>query len=106
YDGHDGHFGDVGLGVSGETPADDSVYAAVDSKDRSKLTLVVINKTDAPRRMRIALKGGRAVSGRAFTATSSTLPSLRPSRVNVSNGRLSLDAPAESVTTIVARLAG
>jgi len=104
YDGHGGHFGDVGLGVSGETPSDDSVYASVDSKDPRKLTLVVINKTDAARRLSFDLGRAKATSPQAFTATSASLPNLVSSEVTATDGRLLFDAPPESVTTIAARL--
>jgi endoglucanase len=62
YDGKGGTFGDLALPVSAGDRAALSVYAAVDTKDATKLHIVAINKTAAVRSTRFALPGGTFTS--------------------------------------------
>jgi len=45
FDGAGATFGDQGLAVTGTLASQNSAYAALDSKDPKRLTLVVINKS-------------------------------------------------------------
>src|SRR5690606_13894591 len=58
YNGNGGTFGDLALPVAAGDPAALSVFAALDSKDATKLHIVAINKTNAVRSTRFALPGG------------------------------------------------
>jgi hypothetical protein len=57
YDGRGGQFGSLGLAVQGETPVDNSVYAALDAKNQNRMTVVVLNKTDKPRPTELRFAG-------------------------------------------------
>lgn len=58
YDGKGGTYGDLALPVAAGDRAALSVYAALDSKDATKLHIVAINKTAAARSTQFALPGG------------------------------------------------
>jgi hypothetical protein len=68
FDGKGAKFGDLGLSVHGENAPENSLYAALDSKDSHRLTLVAINKTAASKSMSVQIPGFQASSARAFGA--------------------------------------
>ncbi|MFB3897772.1 MAG: glycoside hydrolase family 44 protein [bacterium] len=100
YDGKGSRFGDIGLEVNGETAASNSVYAALDSKNRNRLTIVAINKTDKESAMQIAVKGyiGNKVNAWGISSKDLSKPSRIPCEIK--KGMVSFTAPALSVTTI------
>jgi hypothetical protein len=93
-------FGDVGLGVNGETASLNSVYAALDSKNPNRLTIVALNKSNGRSTMMFRLNGFDAKRARAYTIDPSSLamPSSGSPRVN--GNTLTMSVPGESVVTI------
>jgi hypothetical protein len=106
YDGKGGKFGSVGLAVSGETPAENSVYAARDGENGRTITIVAINKTgkNQPLRLAIAPIPGSTsyypLTARAFTREEGAYDVPVESVPAVSAGGVSLTMPAYSVTTV------
>jgi hypothetical protein len=99
FDGRGAKFGDLGLPVTGETPSENSVYAARDAKNRKRLTIVAINKTAGSQEMSFRLNQAVAKSVRAFVVTDKTLAHATPTGAQLVNGVLRYTAPAQSVTT-------
>lgn len=103
FDGSGAAFGDQGLAVSGTSAPDNSVYAATDSKDPKRLTLVVINKSSSPTRFRFTFRKFSPVTARAFTVSAANLDHATSSPVNVDDEDVVFQAPPLSVTTIEAK---
>ena len=99
FDGRGAKFGDLGLPVTGETPSENSVYAARDGKNRKRLTVVAINKAASSQDMSFRLNKAIAKSVRAFVVTDKTLAHATPTGAQLVNGALRYTAPAQSVTT-------
>ncbi len=100
FDGQGSKFGDLGLQVQGENPAQDSVYAAIDSHHPSRVTVVAINKTNSPKPMHLTLKGISGGSVSAYCITSGSLE--RGVRLDASrdgNG-ITFVAPGMSITSL------
>ena len=102
FDGNWAAFGDEELPVTGTEAANNSVYAALDSRNPNRLTLVVINKTDAATPFHFAIHGFVPSSARAYAVTSDHLSAPEAAAVDVRDGHLLFDAPPLSVTTIEA----
>jgi Glycoside hydrolase family 44 len=100
YDGQGARFGDTGLAVSGETPAANSVYAALDSAHPNRLTVVVLNKTAAPTPLCLALKNFAPKTARAFTRADGAYDQPQASAPTVADGNVRLTLPPLSVTTV------
>lgn len=96
-------FGDLELAVSGEQPSDNSVYAALDSKNSKRLTLVIINKTAEGEKMDIALSGFAAKSAHRYTVCDGAFEKPSDSTVMVTPKGVSLVAPPLSLTTVEVR---
>ena len=98
YDGKGAKFGDIGVGVKGENPADNSVYASMSSSSRRKLTIVVINKKLAAQNFAISLPS-TAKLARAFLYDSAnpTAPKDFEASPRVTN--LFVNLPPTSVVT-------
>lgn len=100
YDGKGSRFGDLGLAVEGERPSANSVYAALDSKDRKRLTVVFINKTDAPMSADLDLRDFKATKATAYVVTGGNGFRATSTPVALSRSHVTYTAPALSVTTI------
>lgn len=98
FDGRGGKFGDVGLGVSGTTAAEESVYAGLDPKKR-RVTLVAINKTNSTRPFRIDVGKGLSPNAGYWRGQGSLVD---PKRIEVKrdNSIVTFDAPPLSVVTV------
>ncbi len=103
FDRHGSRFGDLGLAVSGESPAENSVYASLDSSDSSRLTLVVINKTSQPTSLSIATKGFPGRSVRSFVVRDGVYDSPDSGSARLVRTGLEVSAPGLSITTIEVR---
>lgn len=101
FDGNGAKFGDLGLGVSGEQPAADSVYAALDSKNQNRLTIVAINKSTEKLPLHFLTKGFTAKNGTAYVVTDQALDAPSRQQVQTGNEDAQFVAPPLSVTTIV-----
>ncbi|MFZ4509083.1 MAG: glycoside hydrolase family 44 protein [Fimbriimonas sp.] len=99
FDGKGAKFGDLGLRATGGKPEATSLYAAVDSKNPGRLTLVAINKTKAPLRIQVNVRGFLARSGTGFTFAEGKFNSAAKSSPKVAKGVLAATLPSESVTT-------
>jgi len=102
YDGHGATFGDTAVEVSGVDPAKASVFAATDSKKKSALTVIVVNKNPyANHDATLALGGptGRAcATARVFMLDSSSAEVKALPPVTVANGTLTYRLPPLSAT--------
>jgi hypothetical protein len=103
FDGQGARFGDRGLAVSGERAADNSVYAALDSKNKGRATLVVVNKTGTASPMRIAFTGFAPKTVRAFAADPANPFAPKPVSASVQNGQIVVEAPTLSVVSLEVR---
>jgi hypothetical protein len=100
YDGKGSRFADQGLAVRGESAAQDSVYAAIDSKDPKRLTIVAINKTKSVRAFSVGIKGFFSQDVKSYLITAETVDNPVSVPVQVSQGRLVFSLPPESVATL------
>jgi len=100
YDRAGSKFGNLELNVKGETPAANSVYAALDSTNAKRLTLVVINKTNATTPFNIDIPNFAVLTSTAYivTAGNYTKP-LKATVMNLNDGIAYTAAPL-SITTI------
>lgn len=99
-DGRGARFGDLGLTVQGETPALDSVYAARDSRDPNRLSVVALNKTDQPRAFALALVGFAPRRVSAAATDGADLDRPRALNAQARGGRVVFTAPPRSVVTL------
>ena len=106
FDGRGGAFGDRSLKVTGVDPATTSVYASADSRDSTRLVLVVINKLPVARTADLVLTGAGARFRRGevyVLSEGSPVPTRRGelAATGTAPGELSLSLPPRSVNTIV-----
>lgn len=103
FDGKGAKFGDLGLAVSGESAEANSVYAAMDSRDKSRMIIILINKKKHVSEFAVNLRGFVAKSGKGFVISGGFIE--RPSEMNVNfrAGKPIALLPAESVATIELR---
>jgi len=100
YDRKGAKFGDMELAVKGEKPAANSVYAALDSTNPKRMTLVVINKTFESTPFNIDISKFSVLSSKAYQVTAGNYTT--PLSVPVTNllDGVSFTAPPYSITTI------
>jgi len=103
YDGKGAAFGDRGLAVTGESAEKNSLYASVFSDDKTKLTLVYINKTSVAQAVKIKLSGFAGRTTRAYAITEGKYDKADSIESKVTGGAVALESPAYSVTTIEVR---
>jgi hypothetical protein len=81
FDGQGGTFGDLSVKATTTDIQSSSIYASLDSHDRYKMALVLINKTDAPLPAEINLlnmQSGLRISDSAVYQLTETSPHPRP----------------------------
>lgn len=100
YDRSGGKFGDWGLFVNGETAAENSIYAALDSSTRSKLTLVIINKTVGSTPFSINVPGFNVKGGTAYTIQDLQFATPSVSTPDFTKNVVKITAPPQSIITI------
>lgn len=100
FDGKGARFGDLGLAVRGETPTDNSLFAARDKQDPKRLTLVVLNKTGFAKTATVALKSFAAKSARGFIHAAPNFLRPEPARIGVKGSTVTVVLPPETVTSI------
>ena len=93
-------FGSTGLGVSGESPAEDSVYAARSRRRRGGVSIVALNKTEHPREFTMKLKGFAPRSAAASAITGGQLSRSVEHQVSLRGGQVTFTAPPLSVITL------
>ncbi len=100
FDGGTRNFGDQGLSVSGVDPSAASVYAALDSKNPRRMTVVLINKTGSDRAMTVSLKGFAARSAKGYLRDARNFQNPTDILAVVGAKGVSVKLPAESVATL------
>lgn len=100
FDRHGATFGDLGCAVSGETPAENSVYAALDSKDKGRMTVVAINKTSHAMPLTLALSGFQGRTIRSFVTKDGAYDMPASGDAKLSADGVALTAPPLSIVTI------
>ncbi|MDR3687991.1 MAG: glycoside hydrolase family 44 protein [Fimbriimonas sp.] len=100
YDRRGSTFAANEVPVTGETPSDNSVYAAVDKAKPTVMTLVVINKTQGCTPFKIKIDSFAPNSARAFTVSDGHYTTPITTTVSASGGIVTLTAPPQSVTTV------
>lgn len=103
FDRQGARFGDIGLAVRGENPADGSVYAALDSKDPRRLTIIAINKTDHPMPLALRLSGFQGKSVRSFVVSDGVYDTPATGDARLSRDSVELMAPPLSIVTAEVR---
>ena len=103
FDRRGARFGDLGLAVTGEDPAADSVYASLDSKNKGRMTLVIINKGKAPKPFHLSLRGFSAKSAAAYVIRDGVYESPESASPTLAGGSLTYAAPGRSVTSVELR---
>lgn len=102
YDGVNGSFGDTSVRATTDDIAGTSIYAAVDSVDSNVLTIVAINKTEAP--ITASLRLGQVLPGASVAAYQLTAAAAAPQAVGtmtvVDPLNFGYALPAYSVTTL------
>lgn len=100
YDRKGSKFGNLELTVKGEKPAANSVYAALDSSNAKRLTLVVVNKSYASTPFDIDIAKFAVQSSKAYMVTAGNYATpLSVSVTNLLDG-IAFTAPPYSITTI------
>lgn len=102
FDGAKARFGDRGLAVKGVDPAKLSVYAALDTRAKNRMTLVVISRSLAPQEVALNLQGfaPKRIKGYQAVHTSPLKPKSIP--VKATGGTITLTAPPMSVVSLEA----
>ncbi len=111
YDGQGGRFGDVSVRALTSAAAESSVYAALDSNDESRMTVVLINKTEQPKIAQLNIEHDQLLeSAQVYVLDESAedtykltaRPQGRPSLRAVSPNEFKYEMPPMSVSLLVA----
>ncbi len=100
YDRLGSRFGDQGLFVTGEKASENSCYAAVDSTNPNRITIVFINKTEGTTPFKLNLSGYQVKSSKSFTIVDQQFEVPIPGGIASSRDNLKFSAPPESITTL------
>lgn len=104
YDGNNSTYGDVKVKADTSDIENSSVYSSVDSKDPSKLHVILINKNyDKPMKVNLKLAGDKAYSSGkvwGFDDNSSDIKEEKPI-TDISNNTLTYEVPKLSAYHIV-----
>lgn len=96
YDGRGAQFGDIGLGVKGETASENSVYASLSSKNKKRLTVVLVNKKTVEQVMVVRLPTSAKLV-RSFMMDPLAPASPKQVQEGLNRENLSYTVPASSV---------
>ena len=100
YDMHGSKFGPIGLGVTGETANNNSVYAAIDSMEAKNMTVVAINKTAEDQPLCLAFKNFIPKAARAYTREEGAFDKPVTNSPAFTSTGLNFSMPPFSVTTL------
>ncbi len=104
YDGAGGTFGDLSVSARASDTAVASVHAALDSRDESKLHLILLNKNyDGTTTVACTIAGPRAYSSARWFAFDSTGPTIseRPRIPSIVGNRFSVTLPGLTAAHLV-----
>ncbi|HEX6242083.1 MAG TPA: glycoside hydrolase family 44 protein, partial [Polyangiales bacterium] len=103
YDGQGGAFGDISVGTKTTDVASATIYASIDSKDVSRTTLVVINKSPSPKTAGIRLSHSSIYKQAAVYVLAGADPIIQKSAslAPVGTNAFKYDMPPLSVSLIV-----
>ncbi len=101
FDGQGGHFGDTALATTDDAPDTVSVYGSNDSTQKGVTTVVVVNHTLSPQRVKLALSGESSFRSVEAFQLDNTAPKPHPITAPVyhESGML-LSLPGPSVITL------
>lgn len=100
YDRAGSKFGNLELPVKGETASSNAVYAALDSTNSKRLTLVIINKTVGTTPFTIDLPNFVVASSKAYMVTAGNFTKPIVTSVTNLSDAISYTAPPLSITTV------
>lgn len=103
FDGKGGKFADRGIDVTGPDPSVGSVFAALDGKDRSRMTIVAINKTAEERTLLLLTGTFAAGSASAYVFREGAYDRSLTGMVSLEKGVVEGVLPPRSVTTLEIR---
>ncbi|MBC8066469.1 MAG: endoglucanase A [Chlorobia bacterium] len=103
FDGKGSRFGDLGLRVTGESAASESVYASLDSKAPGRMVVVAINKTKSKRSFSLSFNGFAGKRATGYYLSDGSFEKAGPLAISALQGRQTFDLPAESIATIEIR---
>jgi hypothetical protein len=103
FDRKGSRFGDLGLAVQGETPALNSVYAALDRKNKNRLTVLAINKTKSEMPLSINLKGFKGKTVRAYAISEGIYETPTDLPATLRGSTLTFTSPRLSIVTLEVR---
>ncbi|HEX7598616.1 MAG TPA: hypothetical protein VF518_10410, partial [Polyangia bacterium] len=110
YDSKGAHFGDTSVSAKATDPVLTSIYAAKDAADGQRLTLVVINKDNAPHVAKVNIASDAQYKSAAVyilspaaldTYNKSAHPQAAASVTTTTANQLSIALPAQSVAMVV-----
>jgi hypothetical protein len=103
FDNRGAKFGNLSVGVTGVDAASESVYASLDTKDRTRLTALVINKTAVPRT--IMLNTGRFLpkKGNGYVRGGAEIGRSADIKLSLKGRSATITLPAMSVATLELR---
>lgn len=106
YDRHGSSFATYEVKVSGETPSENSVYAAVDKANPTRMTLVVINKTAGTTQFTLDINGFNPTVAKAYTVTEGHYTTPTAETLSFVGGSVTFSAAGKSITTIELKKSG
>lgn len=103
YDGRGGSFGDVSIDAASSDTATATVYASVESVNQARIVIVVINKTEQPKRAGIKL-AHRVVYGKAqvfVLARDEAVVKPSSTLTPVATNAFAYDMPPHSISVVI-----
>lgn len=103
FDGKGAKFGSTGIGVSGETPAANSVYASIDPSAKGRIVIVAVNKLSTVQDFRVGF--ATPATSKAIGYLASPKTPYQPESLLIDRGpkEFSFQLPAYGVGTIEIR---
>lgn len=110
YDSKGSRFGDISVGANATDPVTSSIYAAKDTANPQRLTLVIINKDTAPHVATVTVAGDTKYRSAQIYVLSAAAqdtynrtahPQAAPAVTTTTANQLSIPLPAQSVVMVV-----
>ncbi len=98
FDGRGSQFGDLGVRVAGEVASENSVYASMSSKNKKRMTIVMVNKMTTDQKFFLSMPS-TAKLVRAYLSDPLAPGSPKSIEAFASGTNLSIKLPATSVVT-------
>jgi len=101
FDGHGGHVGDQAVEATSGDVADVSVHAMRYAEDAGRMSVVLINRADAPRTCDLTVRGFDFASGKTYRVMGASPKIVPADAVKGKNGRASVTLPGLSVSVLI-----